>query len=1850
MMGQSEKLASQWMYPRNEKQLSWATVWTLVQRGWGWLLRAPDDPLLVWGLLIVVLLLAAALRLTGLDWDEHQHLHPDERFLTMVENSLRWPKSLKEYFDSSVNPLNPYNHGFGTYVYGLFPVIVAKFFGQLTGKVGYDGVYLVGRAMSAVMDMLSILFVFLLGRRLYGPKVGLLGALLLSLTVLDIQHAHFFTVDTSTTFFVTFALYWAVRVAQGRGWGSILMLGVAFGLAVSCKISVLTFLLIIGLAFLLRISAEVRSERESRDLIALSGRLGRLWLTVKVEVDRRCGKLKKGERFFFRALWAGAAIVVVLVVALLVFRVAQPQAFTGPGFLNFRINPKWKQDMIYVRKLISGEIDYPPSHQWTAREPVWYMFKNMVLWGQGLPLGIAVWLSWALMAYELYKKHRWVHLLPWTWMTFTFFYQSVQFVKPVRYLLPIYPTTTLVAAYGLVWLWEKFARHRGSGWQRWTRPLAGVLVGAVVLGTAFWAFAFTSIYTRPVTRIAASRWIYAHIPPGSTISFEVWDDPVPLNIDGHNASREYRHVKMDLYWEDIPEKREKLYSWLEQTEYIALTSNRLYGSIPRLSMRYPMTTRYYEALFSGELGYDRLITFTSRPKLFGIEIVDDNADESFTVYDHPKVIIFKKRPDFSIQKVRALFDGIDLERIVRVMPRQVTQAPNGLMLTTEEWELQRRGGTWSKIFHRNSFSNQHPTFIWLLAFYLLGLVGFPIGFVAFRSLRDRGYVFSKTLGLLLVAYLSWLLPSLKWLPYTRKTITVVLLGLVLVSAAIAYVQRGAIRDYLRLRWRLLLANEVCFLGFFALFWLIRWGNPDLWHPVMGGEKPMDFAYLNAIIKSTYFPPYDPWFAGGYINYYYFGWVVVATVIKLTGIVPWVAYNLAIPTWFGMVAMGACSVVFNLIPAGQDEEKWFPRALRYGLLGAALVAVVGNLGEVRLLVQGLTDLAKDVQFQSSFPILASLVRLAVGLWRWLFQGRALPFRSEWWYWNASRIMSHGEINEFPFFTFLYADLHAHLTAMPFALLALGLAVSLVRSGQELLLPKCCEEQNGLVGRWLGLSMIWKRVNWSLLLRLSLLALVVGELWCNNSWDFPTYLGISFAALGIGLYELTKRINQKMLTQWVLQAGYLLVMSALLFRPYHAHFGLAYSSVEPWKGPRTPLGDYLLIHGLTLFVLVSYLLVLLLEKGMRNGVARAVRLFLTSGGRRRRAWELYGRLVHCQTLAYELAWVGLSLLLVFLLALAAHKAWVPFLGVPVLVLASALTFYSKAHPAKRFQTLLIALGMALTLAVEYVVLKGDIGRMNTVFKFYLQVWIIWNVVAAVALERLFREQRFWSPGWTKTWRTGFALLLLGVSLYPIFATYGKVRDRWDPSLPPGLDGMQYMTTARYHDNNRELVLENDRRAIVWLQDHVIGSPVIAEANTPLYRWGSRISIYTGLPTIIGWDWHQKQQRAAIGGQVVDWRLQDLRELYNTHDVQAALKILRRYQVSYIYVGELERAYYDPQGLAKFEDMVGSYLEIVYRRGPVTIYKVKGSDARELATLRGGFLQWLSKHWVGPVVRAEGPAKEPSGNLTEGRRHRSLMLDVPVDQLPVLRDRGWSPWANQTWGAIFFWWFVLELIGFLAWPLTARVWERFADRGYAMAKAVGLLIVAYLVWVGASLRVVSNSPPVAWLAVLLLGGGAFFLWRRRGLALNGQSFSLRLVFLEEALFTGAFGAFVGIRLLNPDLWHPFFGGEKMMEIAFLNAITKSAYMPPYDPYFAGGYINYYYYGQFLVALLVKLTGIVPEVAFNLAVPTFFALTVGHAFFWATISRGRLPSIGCPPKQGEGTSFQRRKGRGSLLLAFWG
>jgi len=287
------------------------------------------------------------------------------------------------------------------------------------------------------------------------------------------------------------------------------------------------------------------------------------------------------------------------------------------------------------------------------------------------------------------------------------------------------------------------------------------------------------------------------------------------------------------------------------------------------------------------------------------------------------------------------------------------------------------------------------------------------------------------------------------------------------------------------------------------------------------------------------------------------------------------------------------------------------------------------------------------------------------------------------------------------------------------------------------------------------------------------------------------------------------------------------------------------------------------------------------------------------------------------------------------------------VPVGMAAAYLLLAPGMLASRRLLWLMVGTSMALCLAVEVIVLKGDISRMNTVFKFYLQVWTLLSVAGAVSLAWVRERALRWRPEWRTLWWLGMVLLILGGALFLPYGIRARAVDRMSPQTGLTLDGMAFARTGTVVDGApgreggaaQEIPLAGDYAAIRWMQDNVPGSPVILEGlGYREYLWANRVSIYTGLPAVVGWRWHQAQQRAALPDSMVDWRRNDVDECYNTPDVARAWEILSRYGVRYVYVGAYERAYYDPAGLAKFEGLVArGVLRVVYDVEGVRIYEV-------------------------------------------------------------------------------------------------------------------------------------------------------------------------------------------------------------------------------------------------------------------------------------------------------------------------
>ena len=1495
-----------------------------------------EKPAVVYAALIAVLVIAALFRFNGLKWDEGHHLHPDERFLSTVTNDLQWPANFQDYFNPDVSTLSPYtNPNMGLFVYGMFPIYIVKWAAIHLDKNNYDNITQVGRIMSGLFDLGAILLLFLIGKKLYSRKIGLLAAILLSFSVFNIQLSHFFAVDTFANLFILATIYFLLRTHESGRWIDSVVTGLMFGLGLASKLSVFTLLV---------------------PILVMAG----------FDLYRRAqaGDVRSALEFTL------TRTLTILVVALLTFRIVQPIAFAGPGFWNWSLNPKWLEDIIEQQKITKGLTDLPWVQQWTGRSIAFPLY-NILLWGMGLPLGLASFAGLFLAGYELIRYRKFEHLIPVTYVGVTFIYHALTFIKFMRYFLPIYPFLILLGAYFLFWLWQRLVVPEPSPAEgpepetstgnlprrtrrvSLNRPVAVAIVLMVVGGTFLYALAYNSIYDHANTRIAASRWMQQNIPAGSTLANEHWDDWLPIGgVDGITSYGDnglFKSVEMRNYEDDTPDKLNWMVDNLTQADYIILSSNRLYGSIPRLPMRYPMTTRYYELLFSGNLGFERIKDFTSYPSLFGIQIPDQSAEESFSVYDHPRVQIFKKTAAFNPEQVRRLLsEGIAWESVLHLTPLQASAAPNELMLNNQQEALYGQAAVQSSTeVSEKSLGSRYPVLAWFLVLELIGLLALPLTLRTFQWLTDRGYIFSKSLGVLIIAWGSWIIASFKVAPFSWWVIVLSALIFGGISFFITRRHWNEMKQFLQSNWRLLLAEEIGFWLFFGIMLYIRYHNPDLWHPGLGGEKPMDLAYLTAITRTPYFPSYDPWFAGGYINYYYFGFVMVASLLHLTGIMPYIGYNLAVPTFFAMTAMGGAAVALNFARTRQPSIR---RLLVTALCGALFVAVIGNLAQVKLIVDGVRALSTF----SVSPDASGMTKLAQftdGLSHWMIDHKLDTIRTEWWYWNSTRVIppaqgEAGPINELPFFTFLFGDLHAHMMALPFTLLVLGLGLNILR------------------GRKDEVRLWWKDP--VEILTLFFLALTTGALWTINTWDFPTYTMLAGAALLLRAYAQRGRIDLNGLFTAAVQFTIVVVAGRLLFQPYHSNYAGSNFGAELWKGSQTPLYAYLLIHGFFLFVIASYLVDEFLHGRGHNAVVRVARLKLKHWRHPSKLNSLLAHLTHSQP-SYSLA-VDVSSVALVISLLALFVKPVDGLALLLILLSALLLLSRRPDPLRQFLLCMIGLGLTLTVMVEFVVLKGDISRMNTVFKFYLQVWVLWAVASAVAIPQIAARLRgrrtieksvFAEPAegeaWTPKiaaayersrgtgrstgallWWSVFSLLLASCFLYPLTATPVRMRDRFPDSTSTTLDGTAYMQTSTYFDDNRPVELKWDKQAMEWLRQNVHGIPTIAEASTPLYRWGSRVSIYTGLPTIIGWDWHQKQQRSILPGDIVDRRIQDMNAIFTSTDHEQLRRLLDYYNVKYIYVGPLERIYYAGDGINKF-DQFSDLWRPVFQNEQVKIYKV-------------------------------------------------------------------------------------------------------------------------------------------------------------------------------------------------------------------------------------------------------------------------------------------------------------------------
>ena len=796
--------------------------------------------------------------------------------------------------------------------------------------------------------------------------------------------------------------------------------------------------------------------------------------------------------------------------------------------------------------------------------------------------------------------------------------------------------------------------------------------------------------------------------------------------------------------------------------------------------------------------------------------------------------------------------------------------------------------------------------LWYLVLLLLGWLTFPLAFRLFSGLSDRGYSLSRIMGLLLWGFGFWLSSSLGVLRNQPGGILLVLVVLAGASFWAGWRRRVEIWDWVRGHWRLIVMVEGVFLVSIAFMTLVRASEPS----ATGTEKPMELAFINAILKSELFPPHDPWLSGYAISYYHFGYILAGMLAKVTFTSGAVAFNMMLISVFGMSAVGAYGVVYNLLKAYRDQHVRKINALPWTLFGPVFLLFVSNLEAVLEVLH---------QAGIGWDLAAGTSRF----WEWVnIESLSIPPMEPltpipqrfWWWWQASRVIQDidllgnisplSPIDEFPAFTFVLGDLHPHVLVMPFVMLVIGMALNIFQGSLD--------GETRIFGFWIPYNSG----------QLFFSAVLLGGIAFLNTWDLPVYF-----TLVTGAFVL-RRVRQEGWTwerlvdmlKFAVPLGFL---SLLLYVPFLVSFqsqagGILPNLIYPTRGL------YLWIMFGALFVPIFLFLGRLVWQKQPADWKWSLGLVMVLLAGLTIVAILLGYIASQTQIGQQVLasqgeptfWSGLRKALAHRLKFGISLLTLIALLVPGLALMIGMAGTKSEEGESKtgilpFVLLMVVLGGVMVLAPEFVYLRDVFGsRMNTVFKFYYQAWMLWSLSAAFAGVLILISGKWLG----KVLVTLFILLGL---VYPILA-FPTRTDGFSPPDGYTLDASAYFARLRPDEN----------AAVAWLSNGPQG--VVAEAVGGQYSGFARISTLSGQPAVLGWPGHEGQWRG--GYEEVGSRESDIRTLYETPEWAIALEIIRRYNIRYIFIGSLEVSTY-----ALNAEKFMQNLRVGFEQGSVRVFVV-------------------------------------------------------------------------------------------------------------------------------------------------------------------------------------------------------------------------------------------------------------------------------------------------------------------------
>lgn len=751
-------------------------------------------------------------------------------------------------------------------------------------------------------------------------------------------------------------------------------------------------------------------------------------------------------------------------------------------------------------------------------------------------------------------------------------------------------------------------------------------------------------------------------------------------------------------------------------------------------------------------------------------------------------------------------------------------------------------------------STASSVLLWYITLLFLGIICFPLASRVFSALFDKGYLFSKTLALILLSYSMYLFGTLHILPFTQSSLFVLIAVLFGINTLVFRKWTLQIDKNERRRLGLLfLFEEFLFLGIYLLWVYIRSFAPD----IHGLEKYMDFGFINSLLRGEYFPPKDMWFTPLSINYYYFGHLATAVLTKLTGIPSAITFNTMLATIVALCFTSTFSLISTLL-SKLSFKSLFP-FLAGALLTASMLTFGGNLHPIYSFFATYNTDKPEPFWDMTLSFTNPCYKQPTTPCAYPSDQHYL-FPNNYWYPNATRFIHH-TIHEFPIYSWVVSDLHGHVLDIPFVFLFLAFSM---QTFFQTIAPSSKQK----LFKLFSLSLP------SYVLHFVLWGFFIAIMYMTNAWDGIIYLLFTVLFLtilhtykkGLSLVELFPK-KLLSLIQYLFPRIVVILLSFILFSLPFSLF---------LKPPVSGIGVLCAPKMLTT---------------MRN---IGPFLFEADHCQKSPIWQLgilYGSFL----------FFGIS----FFFLIRKHKKLLP-----TDVLVSFFFMFS----------------LLLVIIPEFIYLKDiypDHYRANTMFKLVFQAFMLLSLASGYAITRILSlsPRNFWAI----CKKAGFTFItmciLLMCFLYTYFSVISFYGDVTNPTLQKSLDGTAYLRSL-YPD---------DYAALVYLQTHIKGQPVVLEAQGDSYTDFARVSTNTGLPTVLGWTVHEWLWRGTY--DVPAPRIEEIKSLYESTDTLLTKQLLEKYHIQYVFIGSLERQKYTNL----FEDKFPILGQRIFTSGDTHVYKI-------------------------------------------------------------------------------------------------------------------------------------------------------------------------------------------------------------------------------------------------------------------------------------------------------------------------